>query len=107
MSSWDVWLTIGVLTFSTVLTRCTFALFGQSVKLPPKLQYALSYAPAAVMAGIIVPELFLVGGEIALNPVNPKVLAAIGGTVFFLWTRHMLGTVIVGMGLFTVLRLVM
>jgi branched-subunit amino acid transport protein len=107
MNSLDVWLTVAVLTFSTILTRCTFALFGQSLKLSPKLQYVLSYAPAAVMAGIVVPELFVVGGEVSMNPLTPKVLAAIGGTAFFLWTRHILWTVVVGMALFTVLRLVM
>jgi branched-subunit amino acid transport protein len=107
MNSLDIWLTIGILTFSTIITRCTFALFGHAVKLPPKLQYALSYAPAAVMAGIIVPDLFVVGGQISLDPFTPKVLAAIGGTLFFLWRRHMLWTVVFGMALFTVLRLVM
>ncbi len=107
MNSLDVWLTIGILTFSTVLTRCTFTLFGKSVKLPAKLQYALSYAPAAVMAGIVIPDLFIVGGTVSLDPITPKVLAALGGAAFFLWTRHMLGTVVVGMTLFTVLRAVM
>lgn len=107
MDPLDVWLTIGALTVSTLLTRCTFALFGDALKLPLKLQYALRYAPAAVMAGIVVPELFMVGGVVVLDPVNPKVFAAIGGAAFFLWKRHMLGTVVVGMALFTLLRQVM
>ena len=107
MNTLDVWLTIGILTFSTLLTRCTFALFGASLKLPPKVQYALRYAPAAVMAGIVVPDLFMVGGSVSFDLVNPKLLAAIGGTAFFLWKRHILGTVVVGMVLFTVLRQVL
>jgi len=32
-------------------------------------------------------------------------MAAIGATVFFLITRHMLGTIVVGMALFTAFRL--
>lgn len=107
MSSFDVWVVIGALTVSTLLTRCTFSLFGHAIKLPAKMHYVLQYAPAAVLASIVAQDLAGVGGDVTFDPLDPKLLAAAGGTVFFLFTRHMLGTVIVGMGLFTVLRLVL
>jgi|SRR5450830_1669490 len=107
MNAFDVWVSIVLLTLSTVITRCSFFLFGHAVKLPPKLQHALAYAPAAAMAAIIMPDLLSSGSVVELNWASPKLLAGIGGSVFFLVTRHLLGTIIVGMTLFTVLRLVL
>jgi branched-subunit amino acid transport protein len=83
-------------------------MLGNAVKLPPRVQHALRYAPAAAMAAIVLPDLVLSGGSISLNVTNnPKLLAGIGAAVFFVATRRMLGTIVVGMVLFTVLRLVL
>lgn len=105
MSNLDVWLTIGLLTLATIITRSAFFLLGDTVKLPAKLQHALRYAPAAAMAAIVVPDLLVSGGALNLSLMNPRLLAASGAAVFFVLTRHMLGTIAVGMGLFTILRL--
>ena len=104
MSSIDVWLTILLLTVATIVTRASFFVFGH-VKLPHRVQHALRYAPAAAMAAIVIPDLILPGASIAANLMNPKLLAALGATVFFLLTRHLLGTIIAGMALFTLFRL--
>jgi len=105
MNAFDVWVSIVLLVVSTLITRSGFFLFGHAVRLPPKLQHALGYAPAAAMAAIILPDLVTTGGAIDINLANPKLLAGIGGAVFFLITRHLLGTIVAGMALFTVLRL--
>lgn len=105
MNDWYVWLAIALMTLSTLITRSGFFLFGHAVKLPPRLKHALSYAPAAAMAAIVVPDLVISGGAVELSLANPKLLAGIGGGVFFMATRHLLGTIVVGMALFTVLRL--
>ena len=105
MNAFDVWVSIVLLTMSTLLTRSGFFLFGHAVKLPPKLQHALGYAPAAAMAAIVMPDLVTSGGAVDINWANPKLLAGIGGGIFFLATRHLLGTIVAGMTLFTVLRL--
>lgn len=104
MSDWYVWAAIVLMTLSTVITRSGFFLFGHAVKLPPRLKHALSYAPAAAMAAIIVPDLVVSQGTVALSLGNPKLLAGIGGAIFFAATRHLLGTIVAGMALFTVLR---
>ncbi|MFL9924352.1 AzlD domain-containing protein [Herbaspirillum lusitanum] len=106
MSEWYIWGAIALLTLSTLITRSGFFLFGHAVKLPPRLKHALSYAPAAAMAAIVIPDLVLADGVLALNLANPKLLAGIGGALFFIATRHLLGTIVTGMALFTVLRLV-
>jgi|SRR5450830_1130653 len=105
MNAFDVWVSIVLLTMSTLLTRSGFFLFGHAVKLSPKLQHALGYAPAAAMAAIVMPDLVSTGGLVDISWANPKLLAGIGGAIFFLATRHLLGTIVAGMTLFTVLRL--
>jgi branched-subunit amino acid transport protein len=104
MNTIDTWLTILLLTVATIVTRSSFFLFGHAVKLPAKLQHALRYAPAAALAAIVAPDLVLVDGTLHLSLMNPKLLAAIGATAFFLFTRHLLGTIIAGMALYTLLR---
>jgi branched-subunit amino acid transport protein len=107
MSAFDIWLTIILLTVATVVTRSSFFLLGDKVKLPPKIQHALRYAPAAALAAIVAPDLVTSGGALTLTWLNPKLLAAIGATAFFLSTRHLLGTIVTGMSLYTILRLVL
>jgi branched-subunit amino acid transport protein len=45
------------------------------------------------------------GGQLAINPSNPKLLAGIAATIFFLLTRHLISTLAFGMAVFTLLRL--
>lgn len=107
MSDAEMWLIIALMAVATVVTRSSFFLLGDAVKLPAKVRHALRYAPAAALAAIVVPDLVLSGGTLNVSLMNPKLLAACGAAVFFVATRRMLGTIIVGMGLFTVLRLVL
>ena len=108
MSDLDIWLTIVLLTIATILTRgFAFYLFGDAIKLPPKVQHALRYAPAAALAAIVAPDLMLADGVLNVSLMNPKLLAAIAASLFFATTRHLLGTIVVGMALFTVLRLIL
>ncbi|MGB7479699.1 MAG: AzlD domain-containing protein [Burkholderiaceae bacterium] len=105
MSAVDVWITIALLTLSTLLTRCSLFLFGHAVRFPPRVQHALRYAPAAALAAIVIPDLWLADGATAFSWANPKLWAGIGATLFFLGTRHLLATIVVGMVLFSALRL--
>lgn len=107
MSASDVWLTILLLTVATIVTRSSFFLLGHAVKLPPKVQHALRYAPAAALAAIVAPDLLLADGALHLTIANPKLMAGIGATAFFLYTRHLLGTIVVGMALYTLLRIML
>jgi branched-subunit amino acid transport protein len=107
MNSFEVWLAIGLMTLATVITRSSLFLFGGLVKLPPRVQHALRYAPAAALAAIVVPDLVLTDGAVNLSLLNPRLLAGIGATVFFIATKRLLGTIVLGMALFTVLRLML
>jgi branched-subunit amino acid transport protein len=107
MSSLDTWITIILLTLATVITRSSFFFLGNSVKLPAKVQHALRYAPAAALAAIVVPDLILSDGAVSMSLANPKLLAGVGAALFFTLTRRLLSTIVVGMAVFTALRLVM
>jgi len=108
MNAADIWLTIGLLALATVLTRSSFFMLA-STRMPARLQQALRYAPAAALAAIVLPDLVLNGGAVtsaaAIDWTNPRLLAGAGATLFFLATRHLLGTIVVGMVLFTAIRM--
>jgi branched-subunit amino acid transport protein len=107
MSAPDIWLSIGLLTLATFLSRCLVFLVADRLRMPPRVQHALRYAPAAAMAAIVIPDLLLApDSAFDASWHNPKLLAAAGALLFFVATRHMLGMIAVGMGLFTVLRLI-
>lgn len=107
MSDLDTWLAIGLLTLATLITRGSFFLLGHAVKMPPKVQHALRYAPAAALAAIVVPDLVLANGAVQVSWMNPKLMAGIAATVFFLYKRHMLGTIVVGMAAYSLLRVIL
>jgi len=110
MSDLDVWIAIALMFVATVVTRSSFFMLGDAVKLPGWVKHALRYAPAAALAATIAPDILMTtgnSGNLTLTLIHPKLLAAAGAAAFFLATRHMLGTIAVGMGLFTLLRLTM
>jgi branched-subunit amino acid transport protein len=107
MSDLDTWLAIGLLTLATLITRGSFFLLGHAVRMPPKVQHALRYAPAAALAAIVVPDLVLMNGAVQVSWMNPKLVAGIAATVFFLYKRHMLGTIVVGMAAYSLLRVIL
>lgn len=106
MADWEIWLTIGALALSTVLTRSGFWLVGHRVTIPPRIQGMLRYAPPCALAAIIGPDLLLDGsGAVHLELGNPKLLAGMAAVGFYLWRRNMLQTIVFGMLVFTLLRI--
>ncbi|MBC3880827.1 AzlD domain-containing protein [Undibacterium sp. LX40W] len=105
MSDLEVWLVIIFLTIATVIDRSAFWVVGHHINLPKRVQEALRYAPACALAAIIVPDLFVNGEQIDISITNPKMIAGILATLFFLWRRNMLMTIVLGMSVFTAARL--
>mgnify|MGYP002632937138 CR=1 FL=1 len=70
-----LWLSFVLIGLASTLPRASFIVLGGRVRLPPVLQRALRYAPAAALAAIVVPDILLVSGEVA--PLNPKITAAL------------------------------
>ncbi|WP_426397138.1 AzlD domain-containing protein [Ralstonia sp. R-29] len=105
MSALEIWLVIIGMTVVTVFTRSLFLAVGNRLTLPTRLQHALRFAPAAALIAIVLPDLLWNHGHFDASWTNPRLMAGIVATVFYVVTRRMLGMVVVGMAVFTVLRL--
>ena len=58
-----LWVAFALMAMTTVGTRGSFILLGEKGRLPPALQRALRYAPAAALSALVMPDLLLDGGE--------------------------------------------
>ncbi|ATE61098.1 AzlD domain-containing protein [Thauera sinica] len=97
-----LWITFGLLSLTTMLTRGSFILIGERGRLPPLVQRALRYAPAAALAALVVPDVLLEGERFV--PFNPKLLAAVVVVAIALRTRNPWLPFILGMGVLIALR---
>lgn len=80
----SLWLTFLLIGLATTLPRASFILLGGRVVLPPFVQRALRYAPAAALAAIVVPDVVMVSDS--LQFFNPKLAAAAAAVgVALLW----------------------
>lgn len=73
--------------------------------MPGWMQKSLGYVPAVALAAILAPDLLMVQGALVAPWQNLRLMAAVAATVFFLLTRHLLGTLVFGMVCYTALRL--
>lgn len=104
MSAFEYLLLMAMMAATTVLTRGFFFLLAGS-RMPAWLQHALGYVPAVALAAIVAPDLLVSGGAVSLSWTNTKLIAGVAAIAFFLWTRQVLGTLVFGMVVFTLLRL--
>jgi branched-subunit amino acid transport protein len=105
MADWEIWAVIVVLGVATACCRSALWMVGHRVTIPRRVQEMLRYAPACALAAIVAPD-FMLGpqGGIELAVTNPKLLAGIVALIYYLWRRNMLQTIVIGMVVFTVLR---
>lgn len=105
MNDAEVWLVIGLLAVATFIARSSFWLVGHRITLPKRVQEALRYAPACALAAIIIPDLLMNNGQIQVSFDNPRLIAGVAATAFFLVKRNMLLTIFFGMAVYTYIRL--
>lgn len=99
------WVAIVGIALTGVVTRCSFLMLGERLRLPPLVEQALRHAPAAALGAIIAPALLLTGGHMELAPGNHRLLAALVAAAAIWWTRSILWTIVAGIAVFTALRL--
>ena len=77
MSRPEIWLIIVGGAILTYLVRLSFTVLIPPDRLSPIFSRWLVYIPPAVLAAIVLPELLLVEGEIAISFANPELVSGI------------------------------
>ena len=85
------------MTLVTYIPRMLPLVGLATVELPPWLLRWLSYVPAAVLAALLAPSVFMPEGYLQPNWHNLYLLAALPTMVVAVRTRSLVGTVVVGM----------
>ncbi len=98
-----LWLAFILIGLATTLPRAGFIVLGSRARLPGTLQRALRYAPAAALAAIVVPDILVVDGALAVF--NPKLAAAIAAVAAAVLWRNPWLPFIAGMAVLHGLRL--
>lgn len=98
-----LWLSIigmGLITFSI---RLSLILLWERVYVPPAIQQALRFVPAAVLSAIILPELLQPGGQLDISLGNARLLAGLVAMLVAWRTKNVLFTIAAGMVLLWIL----
>jgi branched-subunit amino acid transport protein len=91
---WVAMIVTGVMTYAF---RVSVVVAVERFPMPPLLQRALGFVPAAVLSALIVPELVLRGGMLDIAPTNPRLVAGLVAALVAWRTRNVLLTLMVGM----------
>lgn len=94
---------IGAITFGF---RLSFIALMDKLRLPPLLQRALRFVPAAALTAIITPELLIQNGAIFLSPMNVRLIAGAIAVIVAWRTKNTLLTIAIGMIALWVLQLI-
>ena len=97
MNKLEIWLVIIVAAVATFGLRYLPINFLENRRLAPWLERALRYVPAATLAGLVFPALFLQNGKLALTLSNDRLLAGILAALIAYFTRNTLLTIILGL----------
>lgn len=93
---WYIVGAIVLLTLCSILTRCSYLLFGDRFPLSDGMRRAFRYAPVAALAGIVVPELLPWQPGVALV-FDARPLAALAAIILYWRTGSTLAVIIGGM----------
>lgn len=96
---------IGGVALVAFLSRASFAFLPKSVTLPPRVLRSLRHAPVCALAAIVAPAVFTDHAIANISVHNYRIWAVAAAAIVFVKTRNMLAMMVVGMAVFTVLRL--
>lgn len=110
MSTFDAtsfWIVMAVSGLATYLIRLMPILYVGKRALPSWLERALRFVPPAVLTAIIVPEVLIPGGQVAISLSNARLLAALLAMLVAWKTRNTILTIVVGMLALWIFRFLM
>lgn len=99
------WIAIVGVSLTTIATRGSFVVFGSRLQLHPQIEKALRFAPAAALGALVLPALVLRHGHIDFSLANQRLIAAFIAALVMWRFKSMIWTILVGMGIATLLRL--
>ncbi|HNR02075.1 MAG TPA: AzlD domain-containing protein [Anaerolineaceae bacterium] len=105
MAETTLLITIIGMALVTYLPRLLPAWLLRGRALPPFIAAWLRYVPAAVLAALLLPSLLVEGGELNLAWNNLYLWAALPAAFVALKWKSLFGTVLTGMGLVALARL--
>ena len=95
---WYLWLVVAGMALVTIINRAGLLMLSGRFNLPPGLQASLRYAPAAALAAIAVPELFVdSAGAIDVSIYNIKLIAGLAGFAIAMLWRSTVPAIVGGM----------
>lgn len=100
-----LWTGIVGVSLTTIVTRGSFVAFAPRLRLHPRIEEGLRYAPAAVLGALVVPALLLRGGHVDVSVGNTRLIAALIAALAMWRWRSLIGAIVVGMIVATALRL--
>jgi branched-subunit amino acid transport protein len=96
MEKMELVLLIAGMALVTYMTRYSMILLLGRWDVPRVVTVALTYVPMAAFAAIIAPEVLLHKGEITLG--SARFVAGMAAILVVAFTRHILLTIVIGMG---------
>jgi branched-subunit amino acid transport protein len=104
-SSTVLWAIIAVAGLCTYACRAGFIFLSERVgALPPSVERALPFVPAAVLAALVAPSFLARDGQVALTLADGRLPAGIAAFLVAWVTENMLATIAVGMVVFWGIR---
>lgn len=93
-------LIVGGMAIATFAIR--YVMFGASsrIVLSPVVLNALRYVPPVVLTAIVVPEVLLSDGSLAVGVENARLVGAIAAIFISVVTQNLLLTIVLGMAVF-------
>lgn len=93
------WLIVGASAVGIYACRISFITLWHRVdEVPPRLEYALTLVPPAVLATFILPGVLAPEGTLSLTPANARLFAAPVAIVVAYRTENILWTLVAGIG---------
>jgi branched-subunit amino acid transport protein len=95
------------LALSTFVTRTSFLIAGAKLRLGPRVEVALRYAPVCTLAAIIVPDVLIhpPGQDVDLSLLNPRLIGTLAAALWLCWSRNIIGCLALGMAAYSLARL--
>ena len=95
--AWLAWALILGMAVSTFFVKAVFVLPGHRLRLSPTFEGVLRFAPAAALMAIILPELAMSDGSVAIGLENPRLIGGLVAFAIAAATRNIMLTIAGGM----------